>query len=546
MNNVATNSTDSKTEFAGDVFTDEERLVLQKYFTNIDKPVFGLINMSEVVKGALFARYSRSGKSLRRLFLDEFYSGNIETVASENIQNEGIRRASSLYDKMILDFGDDSVAQLGGAHIACEQVSNILTKTLEKGRLAAYLEQSTRYIYYNEKVNGKYRYVVPSEIRGSRYESLYCNHIDSLFDTYTEILKKIVPLLEAKYPASANMSERAWKSTIKAKACDIVRGLLPAATKSNLGIYANGQTFEYLLIKMYASKNPETVEYADMMLAELRKIIPSFLTRVDLEDRGRLWSKYLGDIAENMNKESAKLFDGNNCSPKQEINEIQLTEWDGNALERVLQSILFEYSSESGETVKNRLVGMSEADRLNILLKYCGERGNRRHKPGRAFESTGYRFEILSDYGAFRDLQRHRMLTVTWQKLSPNNGYTIPVELEEYPDIKSLYENALIRSADIYATLQTNFGDDTAQYAVPFSYRVRYEISMNLREAFHLIELRSQKQGHYSYRKIAIEMYNLIACKAGHKFFADCMKFIDPNFYDLAREDAERLKDIKV
>ena len=538
--------TNKKIEFITEHFTSEEVKVLNQYFTNVDKPVFGLINLPDVIKGALFARYSRSNKSLRRLFLDEFYSKSVdieENTSIGNVNEGAARRAVSLYDKMILDFGDDSVAQLGGAHLACEQVSNILTKIIEKGRIGAYLEQSTRYVYYNEKINGKYHYVIPPELKGTESESLYCTHIDSLFDAYTDILQKLIPVLKQKYPQSDKQSEKAWESIIRAKACDIVRGLLPASTRSNLGIFASGQSYEYLLVKMYASKNAEVIQYADMILEELRKIIPSFLTRVDIEDRGKLWTKYIKDIENQLSEKSASLLENNNpLSKGQQDNQVELIDWDTDAEEKILKSILFEYSFASNKEIEERIKKMSREEKNTLIQQYCGNRQNRRHKPGRAFEMSPYHFEILSDYGAFRDLQRHRILTIQWQKLSPQNGYVIPVELEEYPELKARYEQALVSSENIYHKLCLNFNDELAQYAIPFAYRLRYQISMNLRAAFHFIELRSQKQGHYSYRKICIDMYNLILNKAQHKIVAGCMKFVDTNFYDLAREDAENKK----
>ena len=533
--------------FIQESFTDQELEILNKYFTNTDKPVFGLINLPDVVKGALFARYSRSNKSLRRLFLDEFYTQSTK-LTTDSMPVAGMERASSLYDKMILDFGDDSVAQLGGAHIACEQVSNILTKIIEKGRIASYLEQSTRYVYYNKKINGQYHYVIPPEIAGSPLESLYKEYMDFLFDTYTEILEELTPILKKKYPQGEKQTDRAWEAIIRAKACDIVRGLLPASTRSNLGVYANGQAFEYMLVKMYASDNAEVIQYADMILHELRKIIPAFLTRVDLENRGKLWSQYIKDIHSDMNGVVKSLLKKETVALpiRHTQNEVNLIAWDKDGLDKIIQSILFEYTFESEKDIQKRIETFTEEEKRDILKKYCGNRQNRRHKPGRALETISYKFEVLSDYGAFRDLQRHRMLTLEWQKLSPRNGYIIPIELEDLPRLKKLYENALIKSEGIYEKINDAFGEEVAQYVIPFAYRVRYEICMNLREATHFIELRSQKQGHYSYRKVCIDMHDLIINKAKHDFVDDCMKFVDKNFYDLSREDAENKKDRKL
>lgn len=533
--------------FIQESFTDQELEILNKYFTNTDKPVFGLINLPDVVKGALFARYSRSNKSLRRLFLDEFYTHSTK-LTTDSMPVAGMERASSLYDKMILDFGDDSVAQLGGAHIACEQVSNILTKIIEKGRIASYLEQSTRYVYYNKKINGQYHYVIPPEIAGSPLESLYKEYMDFLFDTYTEILEELTPILKKKYPQGEKQTDRAWEAIIRAKACDIVRGLLPASTRSNLGVYADGQAFEYMLVKMYASDNAEVIQYADMILHELRKIIPAFLTRVDLENRGKLWSQYIKDIHSEMNGVTKSLLKKETVALpiRHTQNEVNLIAWDKDGLDKIIQSILFEYTFESEKDIQKRIETFTEEEKRDILKKYCGNRQNRRHKPGRALETISYKFEVLSDYGAFRDLQRHRMLTLEWQKLSPRNGYIIPIELEDLPRLKKLYENALIKSEGIYEKINDAFGEEVAQYVIPFAYRVRYEICMNLREATHFIELRSQKQGHYSYRKVCIDMHDLIINKAKHDFVDDCMKFVDKNFYDLSREDAENKKDRKL
>ena len=533
--------------FIQESFTDQELEILNKYFTNTDKPVFGLINLPDVVKGALFVRYSRSNKSLRRLFLDEFYTHSTK-LTTDSMPVAGMERASSLYDKMILDFGDDSVAQLGGAHIACEQVSNILTKIIEKGRIASYLEQSTRYVYYNKKINGQYHYVIPPEIAGSPLESLYKEYMDFLFDTYTEILEELTPILKKKYPQGEKQTDRAWEAIIRAKACDIVRGLLPASTRSNLGVYANGQAFEYMLVKMYASDNAEVIQYADMILHELRKIIPAFLTRVDLENRGKLWSQYIKDIHSDMNGVVKSLLKKETVALpiRHTQNEVNLIAWDKDGLDKIIQSILFEYTFESEKDIQKRIETFTEEEKRDILKKYCGNRQNRRHKPGRALETISYKFEVLSDYGAFRDLQRHRMLTLEWQKLSPRNGYIIPIELEDLPRLKKLYENALIKSEGIYEKINDAFGEEVAQYVIPFAYRVRYEICMNLREATHFIELRSQKQGHYSYRKVCIDMHDLIINKAKHDFVDDCMKFVDKNFYDLSREDAENKKDRKL
>src|SRR6266567_4773389 len=277
-------------------FTREEQAALAPYFTNLDGPVFALVNLPEVVKGALFARYSRTPKSLRRLFLDEFV-GELDTTGDVTIDaTVGLKRAEDLYNRVFFEYGDDSVAQLGGVHLACEQSSNLLTKILEWGRLMAYLEQSTRYIEYDKKLDGRFRYYRDTAVLASREHAWrYIADMDAQFTTYTEMLPRITDWARERYPKEPGDSDFVYKQTIKAKACDAIRGVLPAATLSNVGIYGTGQGYEALLLRMRSHPLPEARSYAAMMLEELRKVIPSFLTRVDREDRGIAWSAYLAE-----------------------------------------------------------------------------------------------------------------------------------------------------------------------------------------------------------------------------------------------------------
>src|SRR2546427_1672879 len=277
-----------------DEFTREERAALAPYVSNLDGPVFALVNLPEVVKGALFARYSRSPKSLRRLFVDEFLgAAGLEAAAFGAPGGDaGTQRAEQLYERVFVEYGDDSVAQLGGVHLACEGASNILTKVLEWGRLMAYLEQSTRYIPYDDRPDGRYRYHVPAELTGA-LRPRYVATLDRSFDTYRVWLPKLRAFYEKRFPRDPAESETVYRMTIRAKALDTLRGMLPAATTSNVGIYGTGQAYEQLLLRMRAHPLLEVRAYADLMLAELRKGSPAFLKRVDVPERGGIWSAYL-------------------------------------------------------------------------------------------------------------------------------------------------------------------------------------------------------------------------------------------------------------
>src|SRR5262249_49428446 len=255
-----------------ETFTDAEQRALAPYFTNTDRPIFALTNLPETVKGALFARYSRSAKSVRRLFLDEFLGEIGQAAPTAHIV--GTARADRLYAAALSQYGDDSVAQLGGAHIACEGVSNVLTKVLEWGRLMAYLEQSTRYVPYTDRPGGRWKYHVPAELDGSPLRDAFVRTLDRAFETYARWIPAVEAHFRANYPKSPNDSGAVYRSVIRAKALDTLRGLLPAATTPNVGLFGTGQAFEALLLRMFAHPLEEVRNCAQQMLGELRHVIP--------------------------------------------------------------------------------------------------------------------------------------------------------------------------------------------------------------------------------------------------------------------------------
>ena len=523
------------TVYVPEEFTADEEDILRRYFTNLDGPVFALVNLPEVVKGALFARYSRSPKSLRRLFLDEFV-GDLDVSGDATVDATiGLDRAEELYEKVFFEYGDDSVAQLGGVHLACEQASNILTKVLEWGRLMSYLEQSTRYIAYDARLGGRYRFHRDPAILSSRFGTRYVGDMDRMFDSYTLLLEKVTEHVRATVPRDASDSDFVYRMATRAKALDAVRGVLPAAALSNVGIYGSGQAFEALLVRMRAHPLPEARQYAELMLHELRKVIPSFLRRVDLADRGGRWSHYLETTREHTSEMVEALFGG---IPVDRTESVQLVDFDPEAEDKLLAAICYPHTHLPESQLLQRVRGLAPAERLGLLRAYIGDRENRRHKPGRAFERIDYRFDVLSDYGAFRHLQSHRMLTIEWQALTPNHGYVRP-ELVEEAGMADVFDDAMNRSASLYDALHEQFPQQ-AQYAVSMAYRMRYTMQFNAREAIHLLELRSSPQGHPSYRRIALEMHDLIATQAGHRVVADAMTHLTTEAPELERLEAER------
>ncbi|MGB5755924.1 MAG: FAD-dependent thymidylate synthase [Acidimicrobiales bacterium] len=524
-------------------FTEQEKDVLRRYFTNLDLPVFALVNLPEVVKGALFARYSRSPKSLRRLFLDEFV-GELDIEGDASIDaTVGLQRAEDLYERIFFEYGDDSVAQLGGIHLACEQASNLLTKILEWGRLAAYLEQSTRYIAYDSRPSGRYRYYRDPDVLGSSLGTRYIGDMDRLFDTYARLTPVVADHVRQATPKNQGDSDFIYRMAVKAKALDAVRGVLPAAAQSNVGIYGTGQAYEQLLVRMRADPLPEARQYADMMLAELRKVIPSFVKRVDLADRGQVTSDYLEHNRAAMEAVAAELLGEVEVHDDEE--RVELIDFDPDAEVKLVASMLYPYTNLSEATIERNVRAMPVEERLTVMRAYTGDRQNRRHRPGRALERPFYRFDILADYGAFRDLQRHRMLTVEWQKLNPYHGYTRSPLIDE-AGVASEFDEAMDRAAELHEALRAGGFEPQASYAVSLAYRVRFNLNLNARSAMHTIELRSTPQGHPAYRSVVQQMHKLIENQAGHRAIAAMMSFVNHSSEaELERLEAERRAEAK-
>jgi thymidylate synthase ThyX len=411
-------------------FTDAERATLSAYCTNLDRPVFALVNLPETLKGALFARYSRYPGTLRRLLLDEFAADLPESPDTRGGQSSEPSRAEQLYERIFLGYGDDSVAQLGGAHVACEWASNVLTKILQRPRLGAYLEQSTRYIAYDapmpERADGtrSYRYYRDPEL-GPSYERA----MDELFAIYAASIPRVLTWAQEQFPRGDDEPPPAHARALKAKALDLLRGLLPAASLSHMGIFASGQTYEQLILHLLAHPLPEAQRYGAMILEELQTVMPSFVARVPRADRGGEWIAYLESRAragEHWAKRlglSATADEAGAAGPS-----VRLTHVDGDE-DDLLAALLFEASATSEAGVRRAIDSLGDRERALMLSDLIGDRSNRRHRPGRGLEALRYRFEIVADYGAFRDLQRHRMLTIQWQTLTPDLGAGVPEQV---------------------------------------------------------------------------------------------------------------------
>ncbi|MBU5689597.1 MAG: FAD-dependent thymidylate synthase [Candidatus Aenigmatarchaeota archaeon] len=531
-----------------DSFTEKEKAILKPFFTNLDKPVFVLVNMPDVVKGTLFSRYSRSPKSLRRLLLEEFIQNpdmHFDEIVSMDEKTHfekfiATKKAEEFYDRVLVGYGDDSVAELAGVHIACEDVSQLLAaKALEDNRIGiSPLEKSTRYVWFDQKENGKYKYYRDPDIMSSGFDNLYEETMDFLFDTYSELIPPLTEFIEKKFPKTDDVSDRAYQSATRAKVCDILRQLLPSATLTNVGLFGNGRSFEYLLNKMYISPLAEVRQLAESMQEELDKVIPSFVKRPKNE-LGKGNQEFMKQTEQAV-QDLAKNYKSTRFSKK---NYVKLIDYDRDAEVKVISAILYPHTNMSMTELRKKVKRMDRNERKKILFEYGSRRKVRQHRMGRAFENTFYTFDILYPLGAYKDLQRHRMLTQQRQLITTDYGYELPKEIVECR-LDKKYKKAMSTAITTFNKIREKMSVQ-AQYVVPLGFRVRWYFKLNLREICHLTELRSTPQGHEYYRKIAQEMARLVRQK--HPDLAEyATKFVDMNQYSLERLESEKRIDKRI
>ncbi len=486
-------------------------------------------NISSTTAAAAMARLSRSPHDMRVTILKEF---------AEQGKDEALLR------RVITMFGDDSVQQLVGLHLTIENASNLLTKYVEWGRLAAYLEQSTRYIFYDEKnADGKYRFFTPTNLAGDLL-STYTTQMNRIFDAYSSVVRKLVEYITSNSDTPETERDGAWKAAVRAQACDAARPMLPVATQSTVGIFASSQAIENMIMRLRAHPNQEARDCGESILREVRKVVPAFFERADKPERGGGTSAYLSQTAEQTSKLVHELLP--DATPKAQPAGVKLTSYYPKNDLDLAADIAYADTNLSLADIKKKLKALPDADKLALFDSYFGERLNRRHRPGRALENAGYTFDLVCDYGIFRDLQRHRIVSdLRWQKLTPQLGYDIP-ELITKAGLQAEFKQAFAKSADLYAELHNAFDDhgETAQYATLLGHNMRWRISFNAREAFHLLELRTAPQGHPGYRKLGKKMFDEIA--KVHPNIARHMLFInkdeDPELTRLAAERATQRK----
>ena len=544
-----------------DAFSTAEQHSLAPFFTNLTEPIFGL-KLPQEVAGALFSRYSRSSKSLREIFLDEFLGHTDLQLGQlpgghDTDNSDAVQKARAFYDRVLIGYGDDSVAQLGGAHIACEHISNVAAKLLEDARIGiAPLEKSTRYVRFDTTdPNGEFLFAKEPAIMASPHRNAYLVGMRHLFETYASqmepmiaFMRRSIPIetVEWKHPQTGQplsykdtasdeqlrrWAEGAYRSTVRAQACDVLRAYLPAATLTNVGIFGVGQAFEHLLSKLYSLPYAEGRFIADGMHTALNALIPSFVKRAQA-------NPYFTETHQTLRDVSAQLLANIPVDPSQSV---QLIDYDVDAEDKILAAIVYPHVRHPLAQLRRMVKEISAEQRAAIFTEYIKHRRHRRDKPGRAFEQAYYTFDIIGNLGLYRDLHRHRILTQERQDFTTSHGYDTPPEIEQ-AGFKTEFTRGMEQTAELYEQIHRDLPLQ-AQYVVPFAYRIRWTMKMNLREAIHIGELRTMPQGHPDYRLIVQDMWRAIANV--HPLLGHSAAFLDWNTYRLGRLQSELRSEYK-
>ena len=521
-------------------FSPDEEQILKKHFSNTDLDVFAVTTPLQVDRGALMSRYSRTDKSMRRVFLNEF------------LDNEN--RGKAFYKKVLQEYGDESVAELGEAQIAIEGLSNIAIKKIEDRRIGlSYLEKSSRYVKWDRKVNGRYRFYRDSKIAESRFADLYEDACNLSFDVYSKNIEPMIGYVREIYsiekcmfkdPADGReklfpkikgdteMAENIYQRSTKAKALDVLRGLLPASTMTNVGITGNGRAFEYLLTIMSSSELCEEQDLVSKIKTELDAMIGSFVERVDGK-YGISLQQYLKSIRSESKKaaKSMKIVSLEGMHTKLVEKESEAV-----AVNKIITGVMYEQSDgASYSQILRHVKAMPDVEKDRIIKRLAHLRKNRRQRPPRAFEATYYTFDLCNNFGMFRDLHRHRVLTMGRQLLTTDHGYDMPREVTDL-GMGEEFSGCMQNTKSVFEQIRKRYPEQ-AQYVVNFAYNYPYYMRLNLREATHLIELRTMPQGHTDYRHVAQQMLQRI--EKIHPRLAPIIKFADVNEYDLERFRSE-------
>ncbi|MCA9392046.1 FAD-dependent thymidylate synthase [candidate division WWE3 bacterium] len=494
--------------------TNEDKYLLKPFFTNLDKPVFTVSMLPPEVIGALCSRASRAKGDLRTIFLEEFVKPFLEDKSD---YSKALRefidflhtnptslifsnpKGRDFYIKWLAQYGDDSIAQMAGSHLVFSQLSLVAIKHFETMRVGiAPIEKSTRYVDYSEKINGHYLYYTDPKLKNLGLYEEYERVMDMIFDTYTELTKKYGEYLTKHFPDEKSL-------LIKTKTFDTVRGILPLSTLSQVAFFANGQAFEYAISRSLKHPLAEVRWAGQASYNELSLTIPSFVRRLE-SDISDEYQSYLSSQPQKAEAITTKLNLKTKNTPARW--GVRLLEYDPHGENKVIAGFLYPYLHQSFDELVDTVTHLAPTEKDEILKIIFQDRTARWYKTPRSFEHAQLTFEVTANWGVWKDLQRHRMLTEQHELFSATLGYEVPVELEE-AGLDGLFREAVDASTSLYQKIAVH-DIALAQYAVTQTHYHRFIQRQNLRSFFWEAELRTIAQGHPDYRKIEQEKVKLV------------------------------------
>ena len=502
-------------------FAADEMAVLRPYVTNVDRPIFAVRNLPEEVVAVLFAYYSRSRESLRRNLLKLVQENDLDLerrLTWADLQQDDLalakRKAKEFHEKWVVGYGHASVAEHAVAHLAVEDVSIVASKVLEDTRLASFTEKSTRYVVFDRD-----KFYREPRIVASPHAALYADTCGFLLDTYARLMEPVIAAIRTETPRGERQTERAHEGACRAKACDVLRYILPAATLTNIGMTINGRLLEHLITKLLSNPLAECHRIGTLLKAEAEQVIPTLIKYAGV-------SEYLRETGDAMESVAREHLAG--IAPA-EVPSVSLVRYPQNAEDRLVAAILYGYAVHPLAQIEERVRHLSEEEKASVVDEYLKHRGPH-DQPLRAFEHLTYTFDILVDFGAFRDIQRHRMLTQTPQETTAIHGYSRPPEIARY-GLSAVFDEGMTRAQAAYEAIARDLPRE-AQYVLPLAFRKRVLFTWNLREIHHFVQLRSGRQGHISYRQIAQQVFREV--ERVHPLLAKYIR-VDLEDHSLAR-----------
>jgi len=467
-------------------YSKQDAEILSRHVSSLDKDIYALKNLPPEVVSVLFAYVSRSPASFRDNLLKLLKGGELLPKGSFKEATDYFTaasdKASSFHEKWVVGFGHSSVAEHACVPAAIENVSILASKAIEDARLAAFTEKSTRYQFFDRT-----KYLKPKAIMSSRHGKEYEAVMNSLFDFYVKNTPKMLEFMKKKHPKPEAMSGAFYKPLTKARACDALRYALPASTLTNIGMTINARALEHLIVKMLSSPIKEMNNIGTGLKAECGKVLPTLLKAAKKND-------YISGTEQKM-----PVYTKQFALKPENKKEVELVLSDETAEAKLAASILYRYSNHSFAQCLEQAKAMGKAEKEKTLDKFTENIGS--EQPLREFEHCYFTFDILVDYGAFRDIQRHRMCTQTNQLLATDHGFSIPRPIKE-AGLKEEFSDLMAGAKMLFDSMRKDLPFE-AQYCVPLAFKKRVLFTWNLRELWHFIKLRSGKAGHDSYRRIA-------------------------------------------